>query len=471
MISKKILNYSIFQVILMFCFITGCILFSPSVAFLKVFVLIVFIWNVFSYVVCANKSFDLYLVFLVVFFVFLLGRVFLDILGQNNFAQTIWFTDYVFNIDTQFKILQLLIVSLLFMQFAALLVLLLYYKREELPKESSWKYKRIIKKIGLYLFYFALIPYIISIFQQIIFVLNYGYVNLFSSSTLIVNNPLLQLSDDILKFGIYLFLACYPTKKEIKVPLIIYFILLGITLFIGRRGVVFTEILCLIVYFSFRKDINLKFKTLIFSGITIITLSLLVGLYRSDSRFNIMDYNIVHMLNNFTFEQGGSSNVIGYTIVHEKEIEKDFGYLVDPILYPLKSSFIANLFGVKPAIRGQSIAVIRDRHSLSHTLSYTVNPKLYLDGNGLGTSFIAEFYIVGGISGVAVMSFAYIFLLLSFVFKYKYTIVGMVLLFYILPNVLFAPRAHPLDFVNFLFRPILFLLLLQMVFPVFVKKR
>ncbi|HEY5536040.1 MAG TPA: O-antigen polysaccharide polymerase Wzy [Ignavibacteria bacterium] len=458
-VKLRILDYIIIHLLIIVIQLFVGIKFNIPLSLLKINIIIIFIWNVFCFHKCGGKIFHPYILFMIAFFVFLLGRIFLDILGHSDFAQTLWFTTYIFGLKVQIEILNLILLSLLFMQLGALIAIYLASFKKNINISSSWAYNYPLKKIGLLMFIIAVIPYSLSILQQVLFVISNGYVALYSNKNLIVQNPILRLSDDIYTMGIFLFFACYPTKKEIKIPMIIYIILLGFTLLIGRRGTVFTEILSLIAYLGFRNEI--KIKHFVITGLFLVILSFVMNLYRSNESLSTYKLAPKKIIENFLFEQGGTSQIIGYTLEQKKNIKGSWEYLLDPITFTLKNS----LPGFKKPTRGQSLEVVKERYSLSNEIAFRTNPAVYLHGNGIGTSSISEFYISGGYLGLAIMSFLYVFVIVYFIENYKFTVVGMFLLFFILPQFFFSPRAHPFDFVPFIIRPLFLLLILQYLFP------
>ena len=460
-INKKVFNILfIHMVVILYTCITS-LLFNFSVDFLKINTIIVYSWCVFSFMYCGEKIFHPYILFLVAFFVFILGRIFLDILGLSDFAQTIWFTVHVFSENIQKEILETITLSLVCLHCGALFALGILSNKD--VNYSTWHNKELIKKIGFFLFFISVIPYFLNVLVQVLYVFKHGYVSLYSAKELIVQNPILRIFDDFYKIGFFLYLATLPSKKEIRIPVIIYCTILGLTLLIGRRGTVFTEILTIIAYFGLRDEI--KFKRFAFIVLSLIPLALVVQIIRSSGDLNTFDANPKEVLENFIFEQGGSSKILGYTFEFEKELDGGLKYLFDPVVVGLKNGTFGRML-LKPVPVGQSLEVINSRYSLAHMISYKANPDIYLSGNGLGTSFVAEFYIAGRYWGVALLSFIMFFGFVYFIGRYKYSVVGIFLLLYIMPNIFFMPRAHPLDFVNFLIRPIIFLVVLQILFPV-----
>lgn len=82
----------------------------------------------------------------------------------------------------------------------------------------------------------------------------------------------------------------------------------------------------------------------------------------------------------------------------------------------------------------------------------------------MGSSTIAESYILGGMFGVMTVGYLLVFCVIFFVEKYKKSYTGIFLLFFILPAFFISPRSAPLNIVSVLFRPLFLLFFIQLLF-------
>jgi oligosaccharide repeat unit polymerase len=255
--------------------------------------------------------------------------------------------------------------------------------------------------------------------------------------------------------GFYLFLACFPQKKELKLPVVIFGGLLLLSLGIGLRGTVFTQIFVLIAYFGLRSMMNKKLLGVIVLGV--IVLSQVVGQIRAQK--DVSSLKSQTMVEKFLQSQGTSIMVVGLSVQEKEKLENVS--ILSPLFYTANYSFIAKMLNQSPP-KGQGEEFISTTKSLDATLAYNANKAAYLSGHGLGTSMIAEFYVWGSFLGVILGCFVCLYFIVYIFERYKYSISGMFLLLYILPSFFFWPRSHPLMLLDIIVRPLLFLLILRL---------
>jgi oligosaccharide repeat unit polymerase len=141
----------------------------------------------------------------------------------------------------------------------------------------------------------------------------------------------------------------------------------------------------------------------------------------------------------FFATQGISVHAIGLTIDYNNKelISKDIRYFFEPV----NNIFVqfGNAFGV------QTRRSIQDDFFLGDRISYIYEVNMLSRGGGLGSSLIAEFYIVGGVFGVVIGGFLYGLIIMLLVNKWFKSNLGVLLLLFVLPMLYFTPRAHPLQ--------------------------
>jgi oligosaccharide repeat unit polymerase len=427
-----------------------------SVDFFKYDVIFLFVFTLcFSLFYVKVPLYHPYILFLCTFFLFLLSRVFLDIVGVGDFAKNDYFIYYTFPKHVQYKILELLILALSFIHLGTLFAFKKTHRYQNQNYLPTSIFTKNIKKITLIIFYSSLVPCLLYILIVISYVVKNGYISLYTSTGSIVTNPILKVGDDVCTCAFYLFLACFPNKKELKVPLIIFGGLLILSLGIGLRGMVFTQVFTLIAYLGFRNMINKKILGIIILGIIVLSQTIEQIRIRKD----ISSLRSQSIIEKFLHSQGTSVMVVGLS-VQEKENLKDVS-IFSPLLYMTHYSFIAKMLNLAPH-KGQSKEFISVTRNLDATLAYKVNKTAYLNGNGMGTSMIAEFYVWGGGLGVIFGSCVCLYFIIYFFEKYKYSTSGMFILLYVFPSFFFWPRSHPLMVLDNIVRPLLFLVILQL---------
>lgn len=219
------------------------------------------------------------------------------------------------------------------------------------------------------------------------------------------------------------FLATLPNKKQIKLPLAIYFVYMFSSVFTGRRTTLVTEALMLVIYFIMRDSLlpreerKLKKRTVVFAGVFGVAgmyLLQLIALIRagiSDTSHGLGD-----MLISFFDSQGASFRVIIQTVNNIKLFDHSTSYMY--LFYPFER-FVHNnvitsaIFGLSPIIEVQTSTFVQTTHNFAHVLTFMVDPNRYLTGGGFGTSYIAEAYVAYGAFGVIIVS-----ILIGFLFRF-----------------------------------------------------
>jgi oligosaccharide repeat unit polymerase len=421
-----------------------------SIDFYKVNLLLLFFYVIISAFYLHISIYHPYILFLGSFFLFMLSRIFVDVLGGGNFAENDFFIHYTFSTEIQFKIILLLSLSLVFMHLGAIFAWAGTRKYQcFVPKVNQ--YSTTIKKIALIMFYTGLIPFSIRIFVVIQYVMQYGYISMYTLDKNIISNPILALSDDVCTIGFYLFLATFPPTKELKLLSTLYIILLILSLGMGQRGPAISQILVLISYFGLRNLINKK--VFVISLISLIFLSQAAFLFRMQVTPTLE--SIAIMSEKFLSIQGVSIMVLGLSVENEG-ILNDVS-LFSPLLYIVRNSAIAEVLGFE-ASQVPTGEYAMSSHSLGDVLSYKTNPELYFEGSGIGSAMVAEFYAWAWYIGVIIGSFLFIYLVIYMFERYKHSMYGLFFLFFILPGFFFAPRSSPLLILNDLIRPAIILL-------------
>ena len=303
-----------------------------------------------------------------------------------------------------------------------------------------------------------------------------GYFAVYlNESATSVTNPFLRISDDFCIAGLFLYLSTFPSGKKYKFAIIFYIFTLLIMLGTGGRTATFTQIFAFIVYLGLR-GLQIDKRRIIYFSLAVCGLiyaAQIVNDFR-DKGFEGLDSNsesnisAVQLMQTFFWQQGTSIQTIGRTIEHADDITNGWLYFCGPITDNLRENPIMEMLDLGIP-QGQVAETVKKGHSWADKLSYIVDPKFYLSGHGMGSSTIAESYILGGMFGVMTVGYLLVFCVIFFVEKYKKSYTGIFLLFFILPAFFISPRSAPLNIVSVLFRPLFLLFFIQLLF--FVKQR
>ncbi|WP_373598229.1 O-antigen polysaccharide polymerase Wzy [Paraclostridium bifermentans] len=470
--NKKILPILTTQLMLLimasiyYCIIINSQLYELNeyIQYTKIILLATFIIFIIFNILLGNKFTDPIMVLLVTLFVFDIGRVILDLFGMAEFDQITWFAYYKLDNKTQFKTLMMLVFTLnslnlgycIFSGFSKKYIL----NKTKFSITKDEKLYKISKKI----FYLSSIPYIYKNLYIGLNVIGQGYMALYQSEMHVPGGSLVNVSAYIFKFSFYALLASMPDKKEIKKPLIIYIICLGLSLLAGVRGFVLSEFIMIVTYLSYRKDFKINFKKLVIIGIAIIMISFFVGNIRSGKgNYSKTEYQS-NFIVDFIEQQGYSLNVLSLSIENEEYLGFTPAYVLHPVFFGDFGKLIQNRFD---DIRMYGVIT----HSLGHKLSYLVNKYIFMSGGGLGGNYMGELYLISGATSLIIGNII-IGMFLAFIKSNMLrNRIGLYFSLYALPYIYFMPRSYTLGFMETILRPIMFILLIYFLKNKLIKQK
>jgi oligosaccharide repeat unit polymerase len=416
-------------------------------------VLIIFLWIYFSAGYIGIEFYHPYRLFLLIFFLYNVGGFVFSLFKGIDFFE-LPFGYYSSSIFTKFVHTETLFSILFFMIFFHLGVLIyLQYNVKPLLNEFTWEEKTKIfsTKAGLILFYITLLPayfYIFTVIKEA-YLLG-GYQNYaFSDIEGTTNLPfIIRISYHIFIFGFWLYLSTIPEKKKLIIPTILYFLpFLLMSFFTGSRVHAIVPGVTLLTYFAAVKYLNAK-NTIVLLSIFVL-FSTFIGILRGTQDYDFGSVKTIineeenNPIEDFFLAQGGSALTISLTIVliESNKIDYSLRYLVEPL-------YRKN--GYQPQKRGDDYFLLSDRLSYYFTENFE-------SGGGLGSSIVAEFYAIGGILGVLVLSFIFGFSLFWLISKI-HSPTEFLFFLLLLPGFYFTPRGHPFNSLIFAEQQIIILL-------------
>ena len=425
--------------------------------FIEAQLILIFLYFFISTFQLTKNWLNLYTIFLVLTFLFLLSRPFMhlfNLVDVVNYDESHWFRirkDFHFSSFTMIKINFILIFTLLFLNMGYLLG----YKKYFNIKNKTLKFSKIFnKKIAYVLFTLGMTAFLVKVILYIQLLNTYGYVYLFSGKYTL---PLLiRILDDFFYIGYIMILVHIPSKREGYILSIIFILLYATSLLTGMRGEFFVSFFSVIWLLSTVYQWKIKLYRIMLSGLTLIVLaqSILMVKYKY---INYDDINFFDFLNLFIFSQGVSVLLIGYLIEFKSmfvDIYSGFRYLISPFV---------NMF---LTLTGQQVPrEVSDPntiHSISHKLEFFLNPDGYYAGSGIGSSYIAELYGLGGdIFFIAIGAFFIGFFIIFLEKKLIYKKYGLFIIMMILPILFWLPRSSIANLFNrYIFIMILIIFLL-----------
>lgn len=420
----------------------ACTVFRPEIFFL---VATICVWIDLLAYCFSNISKRVFLfVFLIAFFVFLLGREILDVFNLHTVISR-------FSTEINIHAERLLLISLL--------CIIIGYCASGHIKFASSRDRNVeydtpmilsIRKVSSILFFFSFLFSIIQLLSIGRYILSHGYLSTYISFTSSLPYFFTKIAD-MTPVSFWLFLSTFPTKKEVDRHAVFFVIYLAMTLLTGRRFAFVAGLLVLFTYYSLRDNIkNEGTKWIKRSTIIICILAVPIGAvalyYFSRMRFgNVIEgTSLGDAFTDFFYSQGVSINVIKYAKMYDINPEKN--YMFSSTLTFLQKNIIARFLGVH-SYSGNTVENATNGHSLAHAMSYLLYGDRYLNGRGIGSCYIAEAFHDFGYFGVVIVNLIYGVILNKFFdFRRKGVFTGTISLI-LLNSLLYAPRGSTDGFV------------------------
>lgn len=415
------------------------------------FCMAIFVWIsliIYSFSDLYNRS--LLLAFLIAFFLFLMGRDFLEVFLNYNFEN---FPESVNNHAYLVYIISLFSIGISFPLFNK--------NSSQMKNEKSIKHINRQNNYGLaskIVFYLVIGFAIVSklIVAKYVSDTNYYeyYVGYYAYSS---NNTIAKWCgyfERIMPVALCGYLASMPSKSEVKVPLTSYAVYLFVSLASGARSTTMLGALFIAVYFIFRQKNNPReewiTKSTIF-GFILISIGLVIvasfiSLIRDGE--GLAGFNPILSILDFFYDQGVTSNVIKRAYMYKDLIPREVLYTFEF----LRSGFFAKVLGIK-TYYGNSLDHALYGGSFAHIMGYLVLGNSYLAGHGTGSSFLAEFYQDYGYFGVVIGSCLYSYLCaqMTILNKENSKFIIKTLQLYLIQRILWAPRGSFADIINSVF--------------------
>ena len=275
------------------------------------------------------------------------------------------------------------------------------------------------KKVSKRVFYLTYLPYILPVIERIIFLQSFTY---YESYYLYKSNipTVITFIGSVCPIAFALFLATFPSKREIKTPLLMYISYALLYIFTGKRFITVSSLIFVLVYFVIRNqtdkeqgEIWIKRKT-IMSIIAFFPLfCIFLAAYSTirtgaslSSDVGIIDLILVLMTN-----IADTDKVIKYGYIYKDMFPNEHIYSFGNIIDYFKYGYISKIFGVNNGSVSQTVEYALNGSNYAYTISYLHYPDLYLNGHGLGSCYIAELYQDAGYIGVLLGNLLYGFLL------------------------------------------------------------
>ncbi|MEY8376386.1 O-antigen polysaccharide polymerase Wzy family protein [Lachnospiraceae bacterium 56-18] len=350
-----------------------------------------------------------YTMFLSSFFCFMLGRMTMEYITSG---------EVVFNFanDISKHMLLVIFLALFSLQMGVIIAIKVqeininrHRKRENrvILEENSIKWLRLYTEI---LFYFSAICAISMNLEQIFFIQNYSYVDLYINFS--SNIPrIMQIVGNMHIALFMLFIATCPSKKKCIFPFIFFSLITISVLGAGDRGTFVINIAVILVYAFWRqyheKEVWISNKV-VFVGIIslpFIFAGLSFWVFIREG-IDVGEHSVFAQFVRFFRRTGVSVDILGYGKMFQEQFTQSLyslGELMDYIKYnPLTET----IFGMVTP-KQYTAEYATTMHSFAHTISYFIFPDQYLLGHGKGSAYLAEIYQDFGYFGIVIWNIIY----------------------------------------------------------------
>ena len=394
---------------------------------------------VFAFLDIKNRA--AYLVYLLAFFLFLLGGEFLEL--YFGYPQ-----EYTFDKSLDNHAYVSLMVSLIFVLVGYMGLEYLKFKK----KPAILGPHKMEKPMRLRIRYFAklalcicVIPYFLKTIDASLYTLKNGYLSYYTTYQCRLPGGVEVLSEMFTMF-LFVYLATMPPKKKCLIPLALYFINGCLGMLTGRRISLGIAVLVVLFYVIVRHTRNPQEgwvnKKVILIGLVACPIMLLILHVQRYLRYDsaVEGGSVFGMIASFFSQQGFSINILKL----QKELSGDSlgctslyytlhylrGNVITRHLFDFPMEYYVN----------RTVETALQTNCLADYIMYMVDANDFFAGYGLGTSYIAELYHDLRFFGIAAGSAVY-GVILNGLFSLKHFsfwrfVVGMMMLeeFAVLPR-------------------------------------
>jgi oligosaccharide repeat unit polymerase len=258
------------------------------------------------------------------------------------------------------------------------------------------------EKVGIFIMLLFLFPVIIKMIIQLRFVMQHGYVSVFTGEMHNINYPVWTTGSFILfSTGYYIFLASYPPKRKFVKYSILFIIVVALNALKGQRLLLLSIILTSFLWYKKLYDYKIHIKKFFILAGLCLFLAIGIGNIRvlygnSDSNSNKNTTSLITLVEYFLYYQTTSRAVP--MIIIEKELAfHPFPFIFSPLISPILQIGHSNE-------KGQVREAAENGNDISSVTMYNISRGAYLSGSGYGGSVFAEFYDCGGMLGVILFS-------------------------------------------------------------------
>lgn len=376
-----------------------------------------------------------YVLFLLVINLFLCSRIWIEDIIDYPFYYTTFLSGYPFTTDVQQDMLCMLILS-----FIGLNMGLLFYRRDDRFEQDTIPISLTILKLQKWVKIALLLitPLILFRFYETwSYVSQYGYIALYAAQAGVIKEASwLDYMAVVYQWLFFVFLATRPSRKKMLKFSVLFLLVISCNLLNGSRGGFAPFLLLVVSYYSVFYA-RISGRKIVAGMVVVLVIFQLVGMSRnlqSDETL-VVDLTPSELVLEFFRQQGVSITILGYA-----DQLKDEQTPMD-VLYPLAGMVLGHT---------DADYETRDNvyYSFPHKVTYLINPQLYAQGFGAGSSYIAELYSSGGFILLLGANILLAWLIMYFANTPQYALYRNMAMLIFLQHLFLMPRAAFLGFID-----------------------
>jgi len=390
----------------------------------------------------SNKSGLSYVLFLFTLFGFLINPFFLELYNPGILMISKGsFKFYDYDIEVVRMSSLNIIIFIYFIDF-----FYLYFKKNIIANNSSTNF--LSYKVGKFLFFLTAPIYLYLISQTILTVISEGYLSIFNNDKKDLN-VFFRLSKNVIHFAFALILVSRVPRFKIKKYLLLYLSIMLFTLLTGQRGEALKFFFTALVIYSSIYEIQYDFKKILFYLVFTFVLAFSISLYRSSesAKAIIFSTSNTQIVTDFVASQSKSYMILSSSIQNENSLNYTFLGLIAE-LRSMSGSIMSRITGINNEVNEDIYLSMKEYGHLGSTISYYLNQKQFFEGKGLGTTFIAEIFLVFGLYGQIFIAFILAFLFRQIEYIKYFSFNKSVLLFFICSSLIFIGRDTTINFIS-----------------------
>ena len=376
------------------------------------------------------RSFSLYQVFLISYFVFLLSRVFLDAIGLFDVRTLDLYASDIMSDRVVSETLRVLTEFLIGTSYAWLLTA---DNEKTAEKHFATHAQSMWNDVFKGLFYLYTGIFLLKLFYTVRIIRYAGYASIFNGTLTDASYPIIFKGAGTITEILYLIVIFFNRDKNSFIRFSALYIFIGVfRIFTGQRSITFLMILfVLYLYSTYYTEINLFSKRVIALGISAPFVIEAIAQYRIGipiSFSSIMQNNVLFlMLKNM----GVSINVVANMVRYKGKFSNRVPFLI---------GYFSDL--TRQQTGGQTLDDILTGNYLGDHLTYWLSPDAFFAGRGTGTSIVAEVYELFSGNGfcIALGGFVVCYLVLCICLRAYKSLPWFALTYYLSVDFIYSPR-------------------------------